>query len=85
MMLTLLNSLMKLKTMTSFRGDEGATGRSDPLRDVLVSLPSIAGGTRQSSSGAAENLTPDTCPKADAVLRRNVQKYLGMINDLPGL
>jgi hypothetical protein len=73
---------MKLKTMTSFRDDEGATGRSDPLRDVLVSLPSVVGGTRQSSSGAAENLT---CSKADAVLRRNTQKYLGMINDLPGL
>ena len=83
-------------TMMSFSHDGRSSSRSDPHRDELAPLSSIAGDAGQQSVAATRDYslalmtnspsiaaTRDqalTCSRADAVLRRNTTKYLAMID-----
>lgn len=66
-------------TMMSFSHDSRSSGRSNPHRDELAPLSSIAGHAGEQSVAATRDQAL-TCSRADAVLHRNTNKYLAMMD-----
>ena len=66
-------------TMMSFSHDGRSSSRSNPHCDELAPLSSIAGDAGEPSIAATRDQAL-TCSRADAVLRRNTNKYLAMMD-----